>query len=179
MTDQVPPAFALPAALAFQNFALRAATDADHAFQRALFESARTDAALLAAWPDAIRAPFLDQQFAFQTVHYSRAYAQADWLIVLARGEPIGRLIVDRAADEWCIVDIALLPAWRGRGIGASLLRMVQTAAAAATCTMRLTVDATNTAQRLYKRLGFIVTEELPPNLAMTWRPARDQLKTA
>ena len=180
MSQRTPPAFEVPAAFASQGLSLRTATDADFAFQRILFETARPDAALFAVWPEAMRVPFLDQQFHFQTVHYSRAYPDADRLIVCARDEPIGRLIVDRAADVWCIVDIALLPAWRGRGIGAQLLRMVQAAAAASGMrTMRLTVDAGNAAQRLYTRLGFVMTDEAPPNIAMAWQPPRDQLKTA
>lgn len=180
MSQQTPPAFEVPAAFASQGLSLRTATDADLASQRILFETARPDAAWLSAWPEAMRVPFLDQQFHFQTVHYSRAYPDADRLIVCARDESIGRLIVDRAKDGWCIVDIALLPAWRGRGIGARLLRMVQAAAAASGVrTMHLTVDADNAAQRLYVRLGFVVTDHAPPNIAMAWRPPRDQLKTA
>jgi ribosomal protein S18 acetylase RimI-like enzyme len=179
MSHQTPPAFDVPAAFASRGLALRTATDADLAFQRILFETARPDAALFTAWPDAMRVPFLDQQFHFQTIHYSRVYPDADRLIVCAHDEPIGRLIVDRAADAWCIVDIALLPAWRGRGIGAQLLRMVQAAAASRARTMHLTVNAGNAAQHLYVRLGFVVTDEAPPNIAMAWRPPRAQLKTA
>jgi GNAT superfamily N-acetyltransferase len=180
MSHQTPPAFTLPAALASQGISLREATGADLAFQRALFETARTDAALLAAWPEAARAPFLDQQFQFQATHYARAYADADWLIVVADGKPIGRLIVSRAPDAWCVVDIALMPDRRGTGLGTLLLRSVQAAATqAAACRVHLMVEMHNPARRLYERLGFAAVEEAIPSVFMAWAVPNAQLKIA
>lgn len=151
---------------------LRVALDADVPFQRALFETARPDVAVLAAWPALTRRAFLDQQFHFQTVHYAREYADADWLIVLKDDAPIGRLIVARAPEEWLLIDIALLPSWRRQGIGTGLLRCLMDAARAAGApTLQLTVDTNNPAQRLYQRLGFAVTDDGFPNVAMAWRP--------
>jgi ribosomal protein S18 acetylase RimI-like enzyme len=157
--------------LALRAVVLRAAKDSDRPFLRALFETARIDAGLLAAWPDDVRRLFLDQQFHFQTVHYARAYPHAECSVVMSAGQPIGRLIVDRTHGEWCIVDIALLPPWRGRSIGTLLMQSVQFAAkdAKAGC-IRLTVDMTNPARRLYERLGFTVEQECAPALAMIWR---------
>lgn len=150
---------------------LRAARDEDAAFFRALFETARPDAAILAAWPAAVRQNFLDQQFHFQTTHYARAYPAADRLVVIKDSEPIGRLILDAAPDEWCVVDIALLPEWRGTGIGTLLFRLIQAAATAAgAACLRLTVDMHNPARSLYGRLGFAAVEEAIPNVAMVWR---------
>lgn len=166
-----PPAIDLPAAFASAGYALRSATEADAAFERILFETARPDAVFLDAWPEEMRKPFLDQQFQFQSVHYRRSYPYALRRIVLAGEEPIGRLILDRGTQEWCVVDIALLPAWRGRGLGGALLRAIQAAAAEAGAPVTLMVDMGNPAQRLYARLGFVTTEEAPPDVAMVWRP--------
>jgi GNAT superfamily N-acetyltransferase len=152
--------------------AWRPARDADMPFQRALFEAARPDVAILAAWPADTRRAFLDQQFRFQSVHYAREYADADWLIVEKGEAPIGRLIVSRAREEWLLIDIALLPPWRGQGTGTGLLRCLMGAArTAGTPILRLTVDANNPAQRLYRRLGFAITDEGFPNIQMAWRP--------
>jgi len=158
--------------LAARGISLRAASPDDAAFQRALFETARVDASILAAWPEPARKVFLDQQFQFQSVHYARVHADADRLIVLVESLPAGRLIVDRASEGWCIVDIALLPAWRGQGIGSLLLQSVLAAAAhAGAPAVTLTVDLGNPARRLYQRLGFVTLEEVQPNAAMEWRP--------
>jgi ribosomal protein S18 acetylase RimI-like enzyme len=151
---------------------MRAASAQDDSFQRALFETSRPDADLLSAWPQEMRTSFLDQQFRFQHLHYKQAYAEADWLIVLHAGQAIGRLIVFRGEREWCIVDIALLPAWRGKGIGSLLIQGVQDEAAQARAPcLRLNVDVRNRAQRLYERLGFAVEEDGIPSIAMIWRP--------
>lgn len=167
--------------LAARGLTLRAACAEDVAFERALFESARRDGILLStAFPQAARKLFLDQQFHFQTTHYARAHPHAVRMIVVAGGAPIGRLIVDRGADGWCVVDIALVPRARGKGLGSALLQGVLDAAARNACTcVSLTVEANNRARRLYERLGFTVVEENGAGAAMRWRPTADQLKTA
>jgi len=152
---------------------VRAEAAEDLPFLRALFETARPDAIMLSQWPDAMRGPFLDQQFRFQTIHYSRAYPRADRLVLEESGLGIGRLILARDPEEWCIVDIALVPPARGTGLGTLLLRAVQAAAAAARVPrVVLTVDFTNRARQLYERLGFVVLAEEIPNIAMAWYPA-------
>lgn len=160
-------------ALKARGLSLRPAREADEPFLRALFETARTDAAVLAAWPETVRGPFLDQQFRFQTAHYAQVYPGADCLLVVDAGVPVGHLIVFCAPGQWCLVDIALLPAWRGRGIGTLLLKAVQAAArrAGASC-LRLMVEPRNPARRLYERLGFTTVADHQVGLEMEWRPA-------
>ncbi|HVZ52489.1 MAG TPA: GNAT family N-acetyltransferase [Pseudolabrys sp.] len=180
MSPAARPAFQLPAALVCAGHSLRRADDGDLPFQRMLFERARPDLAVLAAWPEAVRAPFLDQQFHFQTAHYARVYPQAERLILLAGEDAIGRLILDCAAERWCLVDIALLPAWRGRGIGEALLRAIQTQAVQAGAgAVELMVESINPARRLYERLGFAAVADEPPHVAMTWSAPIAQLKIA
>lgn len=170
------------ATLAARGLQLRAACAEDIAFERALFETARPDGALLAAaLPDLARKTFLDQQFQFQTIHYARAHPEAVRLIVLAGNVPIGRMIVDRGAGGWCLVDIALLPPWRGAGLGSLLLQgLLDAAERAGAPRVMLTVEFSNPARRLYERHGFIVVEEAVPGAALEWRPPMTrQLKTA
>ena len=167
--------------LAACDVTLRAAREEDAAFLRALFETARPDAALLAAWPEQARRAFLDQQFGFQTLHYARAYPHAERLIVLKDGAAVGRLILHRAPAQWCLVDIALLPPWRGQGIGTALLQaLLAEAAQDKASAVQLSVDPRNPARRLYRRLGFVALDEEPgaASVGMTWRPP-SQLKTA
>jgi ribosomal protein S18 acetylase RimI-like enzyme len=152
---------------------LRPARSQDASFLRALFESARPDAALLAQWPETVRRAFLDQQFEFQTIHYARSYPDAARFVIQRKDEPIGRTIVARSAREWSLVDIALLPRWRGQGIGTMLLQGIKSAAVeAGTPAVRLSVDIRNPARRLYQRLGFVATEleEGAADVEMVWR---------
>jgi len=162
------------AILAARGLKLRAACAEDMRFERVLFESAWAAGALLAALPDAARTSLLDQQFRFQTVHYGRAYPDAARFIILAGNLAIGRIIVDASASSWSLIDIALVPSWRGKGVGTLLLQgMLNAAARAGAPSIVLTVEVNNPARRLYERLGFVLIEEAIPNAAMEWRPLR------
>ena len=63
---------------------------------------------------------------------------------------------MDRRPDALLIVDIALLPAHRGAGIGTDILRGLLAEAAASGRPVRIHVERTNPALRLYRRLGFV-----------------------
>lgn len=165
----MPLALTLPAALASRGFHVRPAEPADRAFERALFATARIDRAFLSGWPKETLEPFLDQQFQFQTVHYARAYPQADRLIVVAQTQAIGRLVLDRGGPEWVLVDIALLPDWRGQGLGEALIGGIQQLAAESGAAVLLSVDMSSRARLLYERLGFRAIDGSSPNVAMQW----------
>ena len=96
------------------------------------------------------------QQFEAQHAYYHEHYAGASFDVVLVDGEPAGRLYVDRWRDEIRIVDIALLPEHRGRGIGTALLRELLAEADAAGKPVTIHVEKFNPARRLYERLGFV-----------------------
>jgi Acetyltransferase (GNAT) domain len=75
-----------------------------------------------------------------------------------------------RAGEEIRIVDIALLPAYCNRGVGTTLLRGLQSEAAAAGKPLRIHVERFNPALRLYERLGFRPIEDKGVYLFMEWR---------
>jgi ribosomal protein S18 acetylase RimI-like enzyme len=76
-------------------------------------------------------------------------------VIVAPGGEPAGRLYVARWEDEIRIVDIALLPDFRGRGLGTALLEDLMAEADAAGKPLSIHVEQNNPARSLYDRLGF------------------------
>ena len=67
------------------------------------------------------------------------------------------------------LIDLALLPEFRGHGIGASVLRSVILAAERAGRRVQLQIDRRNRAVRLCERLGFQVSGETGLFLVMTW----------
>jgi ribosomal protein S18 acetylase RimI-like enzyme len=71
-------------------------------------------------------------------------------------GEPARRLYLHRGDTEIRIVDIALLPEHRGKGVGTTLLRDVIAEGKRVT----IHVERMNPALRLYERLGFEVAED-------------------
>jgi ribosomal protein S18 acetylase RimI-like enzyme len=155
---------------------LRAATPADQGFFARVYASTRTDELAPVPWTDEQKSAFLAQQFAAQSSHYAIHYADASYDVVLVDGEPAGRLIVDRGTVEMVIVDIALLPELRGRGIGTRLLRPLLEEAAAAAVPVLIHVERNNPAMTLYRRLGFEATGEVGIYFEMRRMP---QAKTA
>lgn len=133
----------------------RPVTNDDLDFLRALYASTRRDEVAAWGW-DADRADaFLTMQFESQRAHRLGTWPEADFHIVLAGHERIGRLDVDRRAEALHVIDIALLPERRGNGLGTALLMQLVEEADATHRPIRLRVDRHNPAQRLYERLGF------------------------
>jgi len=141
------------------SVSLRPATTDDEAFLRKLFASVRIDEFRLLADPRQLEA-LINMQFNLQRQQYEAGYPAAEHNIVLQNGQPVGRLLVDQGAREVTLVDVALLPECRNRGIGKYLLEELLAQAATARKPVRLHVVKTNPARRLYERLGFSIIGE-------------------
>ncbi len=84
---------------------------------------------------------FVQMQFKAQHSFYQEHYATASFDIILLDAQPIGRLYVDRWEEEIRIIDIALLPAYRNRGIGGVLVQDLLDEAAAANHALSIHVE--------------------------------------
>ncbi len=152
---------------------LRPARSGDTAFLFRLYASTRANEMAGTGWPAAQQEAFLRSQFAARSRDYAANYPRAAHQIVLVGRAPAGALIVDRAAEEIRVVDIALLPAQRGKGIGRRLLGGLIAEAGTAGRPLRLQVLKTNRAARLYAQLGFTPAGEDGLYLKMEWRAGR------
>ncbi len=155
---------ALPETLTGQGIRLRNEKPGDHAFLRRLYGTQRAADLVLTSWGEAEKARFLDEQFRLQSLHFDRE-TKAERLIIESGAhtpapEPIGRLYLDRSAPAWRLLEIALLPAVQGIGIGTALIQWVHVAASAAGAeAIDLHVTITNRrAEALYRRLGYVET---------------------
>jgi ribosomal protein S18 acetylase RimI-like enzyme len=137
------------------GLALRAVTDQDLPFLQHLYASTRQEELAVVPWPEGMKAAFLAQQFQAQHLHYGIHYADAERFVVEREGERIGRLYLHRRPHEHGVIDISLLPAWRGRGLGSALMADVLADAAAAAKPVRIYVEKNNPARQLYDGLGF------------------------
>ena len=153
-------------------FRLRPETAGDQSFLFTLFRShALTE---LAAMPvdDATRDALVRMQFQAQTAGYRGQFPDARFDVVEQEGSPIGRLIVDEGEAFGCIVDFALIPDHRGRGIGAAILSGILDRFAPVGRPMRCKVLSHNEASiRMCRRVGFQQIDEQPPFLQLEWRP--------
>jgi len=132
----------------------------DFDFIEALYRSTRDEELALSGWPEAEKNTFLTQQHRAQHHHYQTYYPNAERLILERDGTSIGRLYIDIWPHELRIVDISLVPAARGQGIGEAVLRDVIAWAADQARGVSIHVEKFNPARRLYHRLGFVVTED-------------------
>lgn len=112
----------------------------------------------------------IEMQYRGRTMTYSAAYPDAmELMIVEPDSAAVGHMLLDRNPDRWRIVDIAVLAAHRGRGLGTRVLQDCKRQAAAAGAAIELQVEPYNPARRLYERLGFRATEEDVMNVKMVW----------
>jgi ribosomal protein S18 acetylase RimI-like enzyme len=132
----------------------RSQTEDDVPFLRRLYGSTREEELRIVPWSDQQKIAFLDMQFAAQSRDYQQNYPDCQFLIIDLEGERIGRLYVDRG-ELIEIVDIALLPEFRRRGIGRMLLEEILSEGAATRRKVRIYVEHFNPARHLYDRLGF------------------------
>lgn len=152
---------------------LRPIAESDQAFLRELYASTRAAEMAVVPWSEAEKQAFLGMQFDAQHAFYREQFPDACFDLVLENGVPIGRLYLDRRADEHRVIDITLMPACRGRGLGSSLMCRVLEDAAAAGKQVRIHVEKNNPALHLYERLGFATVEDQGVYDLMEWRPRR------
>jgi ribosomal protein S18 acetylase RimI-like enzyme len=134
---------------------LRPITDADPAFLERVYASTRKEELALTDWSDRQKSDFIAFQFRAQHQHYVTHYHDAGFFVVERDGVAVGRLYLHWRRDELRIVDIALLPEARGRGLGGTLLQALMAQAAAHAKSVSIHVEQMNPAMRLYLRLGF------------------------
>jgi len=165
--------YAMPTLLRERGLDRRAASEGDLPFLAALYATTREEELAAVAWPQNVRQAFLDGQFALQHRHYLEHYPDADFLVIHQDGQPVGRFYLAHEGADDLVVDITLLPAWRGRGIGQALIEGAIRQAAMQDRGVHLHVLHTNTAaRRLYERLGFRVDIDTGMHLHMRRAPA-------
>lgn len=140
---------------------LRPIVDSDRETLYRCYASTRTEELSVVDWSDEKKESFLRMQFDAQTVHYNKHYSSASFQIILRGEEPIGRLYVHRSGSGVRIVDITLLPPYRGQGIGSALLGDLIAESVACAKPLSIHVEKYNPAKRLYERLGFVPVGEV------------------
>ncbi len=148
---------------------LRPITPEDDAFLAGLYASTRVEELAVTGWSAEETAAFCRKQFDAQSTHYRENYPGASLRVIESEGVPVGRLYVARWEEEIRIMDIALLPANRGSGIGTQLLRELQEEARAAGKSLTIHVERFNRALGLYQRLRFREIEDKGVYLLMEW----------
>jgi ribosomal protein S18 acetylase RimI-like enzyme len=158
-----------------EGLALRRVEEADLPFLAELYASTRREEVAQTPWSDEQKEAFLRWQFENQHRHYLQYYPDCELLVIekdsVGRREPIGRLYVDRWADQIRLVDIALLPEHRGAGLGRAILEELLAEGERRGLPVTIHVEYNNPALRLYRRLGFRHVDSNGIYYLMRWEP--------
>ncbi len=150
---------------------LRAAGADDAALLLRIYAGTRERELALTGWDAAQQEAFVRMQFVAQDRAYRQQFPQAEHAVVQVAGADAGRILVDRGDIEIRLIDIALLPEYRGQGLGSALLQSLVAEAAAAARRVSLHVAIDNPAALLYRRLGFVAVEDCGLHTLMHWLP--------
>lgn len=153
-----------------ESISFRPITKDDDTFLRRVYWSTRMDEMARVPWNDEEKKMFLDHQYHAQSEHYGLVFENADFLIISRDGIDIGRLYIDRQPDEIHIIDIALLPEFRGSGTGGRLLQEILEEGRATKKKVTIYVEHFNPARHLYDRLGFKHVDTNGVYHFMEWR---------
>lgn len=151
------------------------ATDADQEFFYRTFASTRAAEVALTGWSAEQQESFLRMQFEAQRRGYLMQTPEAQYWVIQQCGIPVGRLIVDRTAEDIHLIDIGLLPEFRGHGIGSTLMAAIIQEATQDCKPIRLFVERFNPALRWYEELGFEVIGGGQIYLEMVWHASCDE----
>ena len=136
-----------------------------------IYASTREDELAVVPWDGSAKEAFLRMQFAAQDRYYRANFPDASYDLIISGEEVLGRLYVDRGEAAWLVLEIALLPEHRRKGIGTRLLTDVLAEAEAAAKPVQMHVERFNPAQRLYDRLGFRQIADEGVYLRLEWKP--------
>ncbi|MES2260662.1 MAG: GNAT family N-acetyltransferase [Pseudomonadota bacterium] len=150
---------------------LRPAAPADQPFLLRLYASTRGPESRLHGCDRNAETVLQNLQFRAQQTDLLMQYPDAEVTIIVERERSIGRLYVNYDVDEVRLIDLSLLPEYRGRGIGKGLLRGLQAHGRRLQLPVRLSVLLGNPAQRLYERCDFVMRGLDGMHAAMEWRP--------
>jgi len=154
------------------DITFRAIENSDLDFLLSLYASTRAQEMSIVPWPKEQKDAFLTSQFDAQHHYYTEQFPQASFLIVERKGVDAGRVYLDRREHELRLIDIALIPEFRGQGLGTALLMEIFSECRLSAIATRIHVEKNNPAMRLYLRLGFKPIQDQGVYDLLEWSPS-------
>jgi ribosomal protein S18 acetylase RimI-like enzyme len=151
---------------------LRPQQPEDEPFVFRLFAAGRPDLEWITGVGPDRKQGLLVRQFRCEQEQLRKDYPDAEYSIILQAGNPVGRVYLHRGDKEYRILLLTLVPEYRGRGIGGSLIKNILLETSAGNKPVGLQVAWYNHAARgLYERTGFRVTQDKGVYYEMQWLP--------
>jgi ribosomal protein S18 acetylase RimI-like enzyme len=154
---------------------LRPATADDESFLYAVFCTTWEHEVSAMPNPSLVQ-HYLRIQYTAQPRRFAQRFPGHERWVVTYAGQPAGRFFMHRSPSILHVVEITLLPEYRSRGIGSSLLRGVMDEAAAAGQSVSLRVARRNVrAANLYNAVGFRLVTMDDQDSYFEWTPQLTQ----
>lgn len=128
----------------------------DAAFIEAVYRSARETELNLTNWTEEQKNAFAIMQCMAQLSEYKIKFPGALFQVIVFNKQNAGRLYTWETGNEIRLIDITLLPQFRGRLIGTALLNDLVKRSDKVQKKISLHVDPANPALHFYLRLGFV-----------------------
>ena len=150
---------------------LRDVSPEDDAFLRKVYACTRAQELAMVPWSDEQREAFLRFQFDAQDRDYRSKYPGASFQIILKDDQPVGRLYVSREPEQIRILDLTVLPEFRGQGIGSSLILELVAEADRNQKPVTIWIEQFNPSQVIFQHLGFKISQDDGYNNLFEYRP--------
>ncbi len=127
----------------------------DGPFIQKLYRSTRERELDQTNWPEDQKHMFIVMQLIAQLADYEKKFKDASYQLILYKKEPAGRLYLWESEREIRIIDMSLLPAFQGKGIGKDILSNIIQEAKQKNKIASLYVTVDHPAKKMYERIGF------------------------
>ena len=135
---------------------LRPVGEKDNAFIETVYRSTREDELKLINWTEQQKWAFISMQSMAQLAEYKTKFPDAAFQVIIYEKKDAGRFYTWENENEIRLIDITLLPPFRGKGIGKFLLGELIKKSNKVQKKISLHVDPVNRALKLYQCSGFI-----------------------
>jgi ribosomal protein S18 acetylase RimI-like enzyme len=139
-----------------QMIQLRPVEEKDTSFIEEVYGSTRQNELKLTNWEEQQKNAFIVMQSMAQLAEYKKNFPGAAFQIILYKKQLAGRFYTWENENEIRLIDITLLPSFRGKGIGTDLLKELIKRSNSIQKKIALHAEPANPAFELYRRLGFV-----------------------
>jgi GNAT superfamily N-acetyltransferase len=143
----------------------------DSAFMLELYASTSKEVLDDLGWSIGGNRTFVIMQAQTEEWNRARQYPGMDRLTICVDEMPVGRLLVSLRNNILHLVDLSLLPRFRGLGIGTQLMGEILGEARNARVPVKVRVLKNSGSVRFAERLGFATPTDLGQYVELTWMP--------
>src|SRR5688572_3433102 len=152
---------------------LRPVEEKDTAFIEAVYRTTREVELNFTNWSEHQKNAFISMQSAAQVAEYKIKFPGARFQVIIYNKKNAGRFYTCENETEIRLLDITLLPQFRGKGIGRDLLQQLIERSDKVQKKISLHVEASNPILKLYQRLGFIYIKNNGRHYYMERQPGK------